>query len=185
MKISAVNILLNIFHYPWRQIGDDDSIFIFGRAITLIILCCFHYSIIFSPCLCSRRYNEYHSDEQFLSLNNAHYVLWFCVLTLLSVMTYADSSMNLHCIRCDGLIENTHTHTLLCVLVKHAVGGTHSCSLLWQLTALYDAFDRLEFSRSICLCRSDCIFAPGTARGTACHQCWTSIRDIILLCFLQ
>lgn len=125
MKISTVNILLNIFHYPWRQIGDDDSISIFGWAITLIILCCFHYSIIFTPCLYSRRYNEYHSDEQFLSLNNAHYVLWFCVLTLLSVMMYADSSMNLHC---DGLIENTHTHTAPCV--SEACGGWHTLLLL-------------------------------------------------------
>lgn len=183
MKISTVNILLNIFHYPWRQIGDDDSISIFGWAITLIILCCFHYSIIFSPCLCSRRYNEYHNDEQFLSLNNAHYVLLvLCVdspqCNDVCRFFYESSLWWTH-------REHTHTHTPLRVLVKHAVGDTHSCSLLWQLTARYDAFDRLEFSRSICLCRSDCIFAPGTARGTACHQCWTSIRDIILLCFLQ
>lgn len=143
----------------------------------------FNYFVLFSSqynsfssrmtCLCSRLYKEYQNDEQFLSLNRAQYVIWLCVLAQCNDVCrffYISSSYPLWC-----------WHTPLRVLVKHAVGGTHSCSLLWQLTARYDAFDRLEFSRSICLCRSDCILAPGTARGTVCHQRWICIRDIILL----
>lgn len=186
MKISSVNMLLNIFHYPLKTDRWWWQLFHFWLSYY------FNYFVVFSlqynslssrmTCLRSRRYNEYQNDEEFLSLNTARCVLWFCVPTLLSVMMYADSSINFLRIRYDGLWECWRTSTCrVHVLLKFMVGGTHSCSLLWQLTACYDAFDRLEFSRSICLCRSDCIFAPGTARGSVCHQCWTCIRDIILL----